>query len=371
MSQEEKNTILGIMEPRFVSLEVKDQITNVDEETPLGPKGDDDIEIVYDIEEEATNDVNAGIATPSEHSTDESEAPSKQLIDDRAALSEYSVDKSDDDSTPCLTCGRMILNKFLKIHYKTHRKERTEEAEKIDTSDRNEKNTPWEVIPVKPSEKLKTQAILKDNGDEQHESVSDNKLKIDETPIEKPGRDKTATCVFCTKVMNKKSLTKHIKTLHKSSARNEAHKNPSESSRKPFAATSGNLLFRKCKICMKNIKASKFERHLKLTHSGSSDSKCKLCYIRFTRKDRLRTHVKTAHPEDKHLLTKDIKRSECNFKCDSCDVKFITKSVLEYHTERKHGRGDEQCKYCSRRYLTTSKLKKHIRTVHLRKVQGL
>merc|ERR1711909_218380 len=128
------------MEGRFVTLEGKDRNVIADVETSLRPKSDDDdddIEIVDDggIEEEVTNVVTDVITPPSEYMLDERAEPSEQL-----------VDKNNEDSTPCLTCGRIIQNKFLNIHYKIHRKEKPEEPEKddaADTNNRNEASTPW------------------------------------------------------------------------------------------------------------------------------------------------------------------------------------------------------------------------------------
>ena len=159
-------------------------------------------------------------------------------------------------------------------------------------------------------------------------------------PVE---NDKITQCTFCTKQMNKRSISRHIKRVHKKSKESDS--------------------FQKCKICLKNIKSNGFDIHLERMHSGRSE-KCKLCYLRFKRKDSYKKHIETIHANDQDLLNRKISKSECTFSCDMCSLKFITKNILDYHIDRKHGRGDEQCKVCERRYPNEKSLKAHIGKVH-------
>lgn len=328
-----------------------------------GTKNDEDVEIVDEEDIEENDIVLQG---------DLREKASKHIDIDS---------DSSDDSTPCLTCGKIILNKFWKIHLKTHSKDVSLAiAVNIDES------CPWEVMP----QKLNLESI--DFGEEESDLKIDG-LNIEGTEhvlartrnrhtssLEKDQPDqtsadtldssveneKTTQCKFCKKFMNKKSISRHIRTVHKSSERKILHQpNVAVSPTTSLKGENNSELLKKCKICLKNIKSSGFNRHLRRIHSGTSE-KCKLCYLRFNRKDSFKRHIKTAHIKDKQLLNREIVRSECTFKCELCSLKFITKNVLEYHVERKHGRGDEQCKYCERRYPSQKRVKEHISKIHMK-----
>ena len=96
MNKVEKDTILGILEPRFGAMGAKDQ--SHEQEMVGNKKNDDDVEIVDEEDIEENDIVLQG---------DLREKASKHIDIDS---------DSSDDSTPCLTCGKIILNKFLKIH---------------------------------------------------------------------------------------------------------------------------------------------------------------------------------------------------------------------------------------------------------------
>ena len=174
-------------------------------------------------------------------------------------------------------------------------------------------------------------------------------------------------CKICFKlVSSKSSLTRHIRMVHKDFENHEKKVSKEAEGSKIEGTVKGSLvkdLFQRCKLCFKSIKSSAFDLHLRRNHSGRSE-KCKLCYLRFKRKDRLKKHLETIHVSEKHLLESEIDRTKCIFNCELCPLKFITNNVLSYHIERKHGRGNEQCLHCERRYPNSRKLKDHIGRVH-------
>ena len=344
MSKVEKDTILGIIEPRFNG-DVGGGYQAMDKETLVDQNVDDDVEIVdeeSDIEEPI-------VGIPS----DLAETASENI-------------PVNDASTACLTCGKMVLNKYLKIHSKIHGKESDLLADKnrvlvsFDEGPDIDKENISNMALISLDESLnmdrEADSDLKDDGEDGmvYEKVFNESDPISNEDFFKMNlrhpkqadlveNDKITQCTFCAKQMNKRSIPRHIKRVHKKSKESDS--------------------LRKCKICLKNIKSHGFDIHLERMHSGRSE-KCKLCYLRFKRKHSYKKHIETIHVNDQDLLNRKISRSECTFSCDMCSLKFITKNVLDYHIDRKHGRGDEQCKFCERRYPNEKSLKAHIGKVH-------
>ena len=120
---------------------------------------------------------------------------------------------------------------------------------------------------------------------------------------------------------------------------------------------------RKCKLCFKNISVKGFGQHLKRNHSGRTE-KCKLCYFKFKRKDSLKHHIETVHKSEQHLLSSDIVPNDCTHSCQLCSYKFISNVSLEFHIKQKHGRGNEKCENCQKRFPDSKRLTMHTSKFH-------
>ena len=124
--------------------------------------------------------------------------------------------------------------------------------------------------------------------------------------------------------------------------------------------------YRSCDLCQKEIKIPYYKKHLYQTHNGARKDKeveCVLCNIQFSRRERLKGHFKSVHKDDMHLLcnnfTAKFDKNDCNFICKECKIAFITKSSLNYHESRKHGKGTFICSKCNRRCVSKWSLEKH------------
>eukprot|EP00092_Neocalanus_flemingeri_P039823 GFUD01043369.1.p1 GENE.GFUD01043369.1~~GFUD01043369.1.p1 ORF type:complete len:395 (-),score=87.50 GFUD01043369.1:29-1213(-) len=181
-------------------------------------------------------------------------------------------------------------------------------------------------------------------------------------------------CDICRKVMQKKSKWKHMKLVHKTSSNyvntvsavSDTMKDQVKADDTKENVLSQNLKgpqmrYRKCKLCFKKIRVDNFEKHLK-SHSIGVE-KCKLCYQKL-KKNNLPRHIDSIHKDEKHLLTEEMSSIECSFNCEECPLNFITRNSVDYHIKVKHGRGNEQCEHCKKRFLDSTKLKMHIGKVH-------
>ena len=125
-------------------------------------------------------------------------------------------------------------------------------------------------------------------------------------------------------------------------------------------------LFRKCKLCFKNLKKSNYTRHLRETHSGKLTRKCPLCSYGFSREAHFYLHLDNVH-KDKDLHFLDEKKNpkfsyeDCKVPCRGCNEKFISEVSMKYHSIKIHGHGTHQCGKCKKRFSSKHNSEKHIR----------
>merc|ERR1719319_420127 len=102
----------------------------------------------------------------------------------------------------------------------------------------------------------------------------------------------------------------------------------------------------------------------KITLQQNISGKCKLCYKEFAKQYNRKCHEAKKHAKDKHFLSMDITEDLLIYKCQNCELKFVSLELLETHME-KHGQ-KEYCKLCYRYYAQTNNFKKHKKLVHSR-----
>ncbi|XP_077283337.1 uncharacterized protein LOC143909293 [Arctopsyche grandis] len=104
-----------------------------------------------------------------------------------------------------------------------------------------------------------------------------------------------------------------------------------------------------CGTCGKMVTTKHLKRHTS-THSKARKFKCGVCKDTITDKDQ----HKLLHLNDK------------NFKCDVCDKWFFYKHQLNAHQRSHVGMKKFSCDMCGRKCESASKVRKHIRAVHLK-----
>jgi uncharacterized Zn-finger protein len=125
-----------------------------------------------------------------------------------------------------------------------------------------------------------------------------------------------------------------------------------------------------CTLCSEKLLSRKVllkhskEIHGKRASLGDQAYQCKLCYRRFTLKSNMNTHRKV-HKGDQEAYNRDLTENDLKFAClnTSCGQKFVSKSILEYHTMYQH-RPDikpNKCLLCYKTFAKIDNLKTHIR----------
>ena len=111
----------------------------------------------------------------------------------------------------------------------------------------------------------------------------------------------------------------------------------------------------KCESCEKTFtQRSHLNTHKKSVHLGLKPLKCKVCDKDFSSKPQLILHEKGVH-----------KQGDYEFKCDKCNFKTHYRDSLKKHTYT-HGEipKPHACKYCGKRFITSSKMKIHCKNIH-------
>ena len=98
---------------------------------------------------------------------------------------------------------------------------------------------------------------------------------------------------------------------------------------------------------------------------GDDDGKsreCNLCYKSFKRKRNVRVHQRKCHPEDKEQFGRKLPPNDLIYDCPHCDLKFLTKTVLDFHGKTAHQKENEtvRCRLCYSEYSRAGNLKQHI-----------
>ena len=173
-----------------------------------------------------------------------------------------------------------------------------------------------------------------------HNTTEDREaLKIEVTQLTL--KDFTQVCKICSsRFRTKNSVSHHEKIEHRVGVEKSTN----------------------CKTCRKMVKTSKLRVHMQ-SHLEKK-FKCKLCYRRFPRNKYLLAHEMLTHKDEAELLTTEITEKDLKHNCNHCELKFITKQLLDRHAkdhEEKQQLRMKECKLCYRecKYLAV-----HEKTVH-------
>merc|ERR1719341_1777855 len=203
------------MEPRFNSDLSKDENSKNQK-----ARGDNDNDVVEVEESEAIE------ATPS---------------DKPASVPEKVFADTSNLSSACLICGKIVLNKYMKIHNKIHGIEG-------DNFTEDHVNLEESIIEVEKK---------------------DGQSTLDTTVDLAAQKEKTVQCKFCSKLMLKQSMHRHLRRVHKNSVNKNNEfdivKEGSFSQIKEKLTT--KYLVKKCKICFKLVSSkSSLTRHMRIVH---------------------------------------------------------------------------------------------------------
>ena len=115
-------------------------------------------------------------------------------------------------------------------------------------------------------------------------------------------------------------------------------------------------LYVKCKVCLKLQKKNHLQRHMQSMHSSHQPFECKICSVRFRRKDGLTQHM------ERHAKSRD-------FLCNKCHKTFLCKADLRKHLRRHSEQPRAKCKDCKLEFTSSVELAKH-RKIHVAQSSG-
>lgn len=109
-----------------------------------------------------------------------------------------------------------------------------------------------------------------------------------------------------------------------------------------------------CPVCGKEL-ANEIKLHMHIWHHKTSALKnyvCDYCGDRFPTKTLVL----------RHIVTKHVKLPSHTFICQYCGKEFRVRSHLKVHVDRHEGNYNHQCEYCPSRFISGSKLQRHMVT---------
>ncbi|XP_078147482.1 zinc finger Y-chromosomal protein 1-like [Centroberyx gerrardi] len=114
---------------------------------------------------------------------------------------------------------------------------------------------------------------------------------------------------------------------------------------------------------------SSLARH-SFIHTGEKPYACRLCDLRFNRRDNLQHHLDRLHPEGVARVEK--RRSDDRaWLCEVCGKTFNCRSRLKTHEVIHTGVKPHRCDLCPKAYMRTNDLEHHKKIVHVDGAGGL
>ena len=177
-------------------------------------------------------------------------------------------------------------------------------------------------------------------------------------------------CHLCYKTIRSKyNIRAHLQNVHKGDKNYWFKKVPED------------LLLLKCTECEKMFISEESKAvHRKLAHLQlvSKGKECHICHFVMKNKSNMKSHLKKVHKKEKEYWYQTIPENMLKFECTTCGLKFISKSILQLHTNRhlaqkfeflrKTSLNDEtkkyQCKLCFTEFSLFDKLKMHFSSIH-------
>ena len=119
-------------------------------------------------------------------------------------------------------------------------------------------------------------------------------------------------------------------------------------------------------------------KHLKKSSKKGVIHSCPLCYIQFKSFYTMHDHILDIHHQDKDLLKEAGTEETLIYDCAKCQYSFFRPSLLEYHSNRIHGRksssktssvakspeSKRQCSLCYEPFRKSKYLQNHIQSMH-------
>ena len=198
------------------------------------------------------------------------------------------------------------------------------------------------------------------------------------------------TCHLCQKQFQSRSIRNHLET-HNTELNHECNlcykkfkvtknlkihqKKYHGEQRKYFGKIiPPSLLSHGCSKCdLRFVSEAVLQYHVRVDHSHSNlktidTYQCKLCYRELKTRSNHKTHMKV-HKEDLEALDRDISEDELEHSCYTCDLKFISKHILIYHSLFKHSARKVsnkryQCTLCYENFTLQDNVSRHCKNVH-------
>lgn len=124
-----------------------------------------------------------------------------------------------------------------------------------------------------------------------------------------------------------------------------------------------------CDFCHKLFEyPSKLKRHQMIWHGPLEDKDehtCQFCHKTYDNLYKLKNHIKKVHERKEMEKFENINTKEdLLFKCETCNLRFLTTSSKNFHVKTKHNGESLKCKLCMVKFRTHARLEKHFSKVH-------